>query len=370
MSFWNDIIKVPTRDEFVDKFVALLRLATFPVASWHSGSFQKHFVETESTMFADLSALIRNVAKGGMIRSAAEIGDEWVDLCAADFFDEVRKPAVYTQGKWRLVDAEGIGPITIQPGSFWVANADKTFRYVNVDPAPVVLPLDGSATLTLQAERPGSQWNVGVGALTELLTPQPGLVGANEALDTGTWITQQGADKESSASLILRCLSKWATLGSGANDGAYLYAAMSASPEITFPRVYSPYGGAVRVVLRGSAGPVSNAALAAAAARVERMRPLGVPDVVMLNATVRQELVAGTLVPPRNTDPAVAIGAAQAAVDKLARETKIGARVSREKIIWALMDTQLDDCALTAPAVDFQLSANEVWVPSYALDVE
>lgn len=369
MASWNDLIKVPTREQVLDRFLALLRLAGFPVASWHSGSFQKHTVETESTLFSDLSELIRNVAKGGLIRSAAEIGDEWVDLIASNFFDEARKPAVYTQGKWTLYDTGNIGPFVIQPGTFWVANADRTLRFVNVDPGPVTLPLGGSVALTMQAASAGTEWNVGVGALTEILTPQPGFAGSNEPLDTGTWITQQGADRETTESLVRRCLAKWATLGSGANDGAYYYVATSASPEITDARVYSPYGGAVRVTLRGSAGPVSAAALGLAVAAVEQRRPLGVPDVRTRNALVRRELVSGTIEPARNTDPAAALSAAQSAVDKLARETKIGARVSREKVIWALMNTGLEDIELATPAADFQLGDNEVWVPEYALTV-
>lgn len=369
MPSWNDLIKLPTRAEILDKFIGLLRLGGFPVASWHSGSFQKHTVETESTLFTDISALIQKVAKGGSIRYAAEVADEWVDL-AAEFFGETRNPAVYTQGKYRLYDRGGVGPITINPGVFWVGNADASLRFVNIDATPKVLPLNGSVELTIQAERPGSQWNVAVGALSEILTPQPGTEGSNEAdLTTGTWITQQGTDRESSLSLVDRCLAKWATLGSGANDGAYLYHASAASPEVVRRRVYSPYGGAVRVVVAGPSGPISDVALALVAARIEMMRPLGVPDVLALNAKVRNDPVVATLTRPPNTEPATAIVAAQAAIDALARDTKVGARVSREKVIWALMNTGLEDLELLAPVADFQLGDNEIWVPTYSITV-
>jgi phage-related baseplate assembly protein len=364
---WNDLIAIPTRDAILDKFIGLLRLAGFPVASWHSGSFQKHTVETESTLFTDVTSLIQTLAKAGSIRYAAEVGDVWVDLCATDSFSETRKPSVYTQGKWTLYDTGGIGPVTIQPGSFWVGNADGSRRFINIDSAPVTLPLNGSVQLTIQAESPGSQWNVGVGTLTEILTPQPGLEGSNEADPaTGTWITQQGADVEANTSLVERCLNKWATLGSGANDGAYAYHATRTDSEITRCRVYSPYGGAVRVVIAGPSGPVSITSLLAAAARVAAMRPLGVPDVLVLNASVRTDPIAGVLSLPANTNPNTALVAAQAAIDSLARATQIGARVSREKVIWALMNTTPDDLELTSPAADFQLGDNEIWVPNYS----
>ncbi len=363
----SDLIKIPTKDEVLEKFVTLLRLANFPVASWHSGSFQKHTVETESSYFEDLHTSIQKIGKAGFIKLAAEIDEAWVDLCAENVFAETRKPAIYTQGAVTVSDTGGIGPITIQPGSFWVANADKSIRFVNVDAAPVVVPLNGSASLSFQGESPGTQWNVGVGAIVEILTPQPGLTVSNPALDSGTWITQQGADKESNVALVQRCFDKWATIGSGSNDGAYRYYATSSSSEITRAKVYSPGFGAVRIVIAGDAGPVSSPALTAASTLIETKRPIGVPDVVTSNAVVRSQIVAGTLAVKLGRDPVAALSKAQAAVDALQRATAIGGTVSREQIIKALLVDDLDDLELTAPLNDFVLLTNEVWVPSYGL---
>lgn len=363
----RDLLRVPTKNDIVDRFVGLLRLANFPVASWHSGSLQKHTVETESSLYVDLATLIQNIGYGGFIKLAAQIDDAWVDLCAENVFGEARKPAIYTQGTWRLVDSAGIGPVTINPGTFWVANADKSLRYVNIDTVPKTLPLNGSVDLTIQAETAGTKWNVGTDALTVILTPQPGLTGSNVPQSTGTWITQQGADVEANPALVQRCLDKWATLGSGSNDGAYRYYATSASSEITRSEVYSPGGGAVRIIICGPSGPVSTTALTAASTIIALKRPTGVPDVVVSNAIVRAQAIAGIIFPAAGKDPAVAIVNAQAGVDALARATSIGGRVSREKIIAALMSDHVDDLTLTAPVDDFVLGLNEVWVPNYAL---
>lgn len=361
----SDLLSVPTKEQMLDKFVAILRLAGFPTASWQSGAFMRHTVETESELLVDVATLVRNVAKGGFIKLAGEVDDAWADLCAENVFDEERKPAVFTQGKATLTDAAGVGPVTINAGAFWIANADKSLRYVNTEGG--TLPLNGTLTLTFQAETAGTLYNVGVGSLREILTPQPGVTVDNPALDTGTWITQQGANVESSAALAQRCIDKWSTLGSGSDEGAYRYVASSSSSEITRVRVYSPGAGAVRVVVAGDAGPVSSAALALAAAAVEAKRPIGVPDVTTSNAAVYSQSIAGTLTVTAGRDKAAVLAAAQAALNEFQRALEIGAKVSREKVIRALLVDGVEDLELSSPAADYQLADVEIWLPSYAL---
>jgi hypothetical protein len=360
-----DLLRVPSKDEILDKFIALLRAQDFPVATWHSGSFEKHTVESESSILVDLYELVPIIAAGGYIKLAGAVADEWVDLIGENAFDEDRKPAIYTRGTVSVIDSAGIGPTTISPGSFWIANDDKSIRFKNITGGTV--PLNGSLPLTFEAESAGTKWNVGVGALTEILTPQPGLTIANPPLSSGTWITQQGADKESNTAYAQRCIDKWSTLGSGSDEGAYRYHATSSSSEITRVRAYSPGGGSVRVIVGGDAGPVSSTALTAAATRIEEKRPLGVPDVLTQNILVFIQPISGTLFVAAGKDPVAAKSLALQKVDALQRATPIGGRVSREKIIAALSVDAVEDIELALPAADFQLGASEIWVPSYQI---
>lgn len=366
----SDLMKVLSKDDVLTSFISLLRLGGFPVASWHSGSLQKHTAETESSLLADLTEAVRNSTKGGFIKLAAEIDDAWVDLCAENVFAETRKAAVYTQGSVRLTDAGGSGPHTISPGGFWVANEDRSLRFVTTNATNETLPMGGTLTLTFQAESPGANYNVGNGALVEALTPLPGVTVENIDPGTGTWITQQGTDAESNEALVQRCLDKWSTIGSGSDEAAYRYYATSASNEITRAKVYSPGAGSVRVVVGGASGPVSSTALAAAVALIESKRPLGVPDVVTSNAIARAQTITGVLYVDSGRDLASTLSAAQAAVDARARLTAIGGKVSRERIIRELMVDGVNDLTLSAPADDLQLALDEVWVPSYALTAE
>ncbi|RYZ63722.1 MAG: hypothetical protein EOP08_10405, partial [Proteobacteria bacterium] len=201
-----DLITAPTKAAILEQFIGLLRLAGFPVSSWHSGSLQKHTAETESDLLSELGTAAQKTARAPFIRLAAALGPAWVELNAYEAFDEEVKEALATQGRVTLGDGAEVGPITKQPGTFWVANPDRTLRYVNVE--PFTIPLNGTVTPLFQAESPGIEWNVGVGAITEILTPDPGVTLSNPALESGTWVTRQGTNRESPEALIQRCIDK------------------------------------------------------------------------------------------------------------------------------------------------------------------
>lgn len=362
----DDLLTVPSKDDVLDAFVALLRLAGFPTASWQSDSVHRYTVETESELLSDLSLGIRNLGKASSIRLASEVDDAWVDL-GAEWFGETRKSAVFTQGVIRITDAASSGPQTINPGAFWVANADRSLRFVSTNPSPVVIALGSFADIPFQAESPGALYNVGNDTLTQILTPLPGFTATNRDPGTGTWITQQGVDTESSAALVQRCLDKWATLGTGANEPAYRYYATTASSEITRVKVYETGSGSVRIVVAGPSGPVSPVALAAAQTAIAAKRPLGVPDVVVSNAVARAQDIGGVLYAEAGRDLSALLAASQSAGDALIRSYAIGARVSRERLIRSLFVDGLDDIELVTPAADITLGIDEVLVPTYSL---
>lgn len=364
----KDLITTVGQSSFVDRFLDLFRLVPLPVASWQNLSFQKHTVESESTLLAALSTAIQAIAKGGFITLAGEVSDDWVDLVASEVFAETRLPAVYTLGRVRVQDTGAVGPITKAAGTFWVSNADGSRKFYNT--AAFTVPLSGYATPDpeFKAETAGSAWNVGVGAITEILTTTPGLTVSNPIYAGGTWITTQGSDKEANAALVARCLAKWATLGSGSNDGAYYYNASSVSGEITHVAVSSPGGGSVRIVIAGAAGPVSSATLTAVQTKIAAKRPIGVPDVTVQNATANSVSIAATLVMTSGRDPATALAAAQAAVDAYARSLAPGAKVSREQIGKALLADGVADLeSFTGPAADVTQTSLQKFVPSYSL---
>lgn len=366
MVAFADLVKTVSKDAFVSRLVGFIRMAGFPALSWQETTFPRFTIESESSLLAEVTETIAAIAKGGFVRFAK---GPWLDLVAENVFSDARKPATNTVGEVLLTDSAGVGPVSITVGQKWFANGSKTLRYVVTStPYGASLPLNGTLRVVVRAELAGSAYNVGTGAITELVTSTPGVTVSNPAIgDTGTWITAQGVDEELDEALASRMLDKWSLLGTGSTDGAYRYRVLSSSPEVTRARVWSPGGGSVRIVVAGPSVAVSPAALALATTSITTTRPLGVPDVTVANCGVLSLPITATLVLAKGQDPATRIAAAQAACDAYARTHPIGSLVSRERIIRDLFVDGCTDLDLSSPAADVVLADGEIYVPSYTL---
>lgn len=315
-------------------------------------------------ILADLTETIAEIAKGGFLRYAT--GD-WLTLLAANVFDLDRKLATSTIGDVVLTDLGAAGPIAITAGATWVATADRALRFVVVDlPDGPTLPLGGTLRVRVRAEFSGAAYNVANAAISELITSLPGVTVTNDPDPiTGTWITTQGTDDEVDASLVQRCLDRWA-VATGSTDGAYRSWMIASDAEVVRCRVWSPGGGSVRGVVAGPSAPVSAGALANARSVVAQRRPLGVPDVVIDNVSAPPFPIVGSLTASGSLPAAIA--AAQARVAAYLRSLDIGQRVSREKLIAALgSDPAVSDVELLVPATDVALGDYEIAVPAFTL---
>lgn len=362
----SDLLALADKSTIQTKIVELLRAAKFPAAAWQPFSMLRHFAETEPALLEDQAKAIALLAAAGYARTAPTA---WQDMIGSDFFNEARKQAVYTEGTVILTDSAGVGPQSVSANVYWVGDAPGTTRFLVISGGTI--PLNGSLAVTVRAEKAGASYNLGNGAISELLTSFPGISVSNPANPNGTWITQSGADVESNTAYAERMLDKWSTLGAGCDDPAYRYWASSSSAEIAKVKVTSPLGGQVRVYVAGALGLVSNAARDAARAVVYAKRPIGVPDVVVDHAAVVQQLIEVVLRVRPGYSPTVAVGRSQAGVDAYARSLPIGGGdgglVSREKIIGALDIEDIDDMTLVNLAGDLTLEPNQVFVPTYAI---
>lgn len=165
-----------------DSFVALDR-HTFYVASptfgqtaWQQFSWHRRILELEAEAGGDVGALVASLAAGGYLDNAA---GEWLDLYASNVYDEERKTADQAIGICVLEDVGGSGPYSIAAGQLWAANEDGTLRWVNT--VAGVLPASGTLKLEFAAEFHGAAHNAGNGAITQLLTPLPGVTISNPA---------------------------------------------------------------------------------------------------------------------------------------------------------------------------------------------
>ncbi len=360
----GDLLVAPTRREVVDQLLALYRAAGFPTASWQSGSVARHLTEASASVLADLAALIVLIAKGGFLDYAE---GAWLDLLARSLYAEERKPAVFTRGVVRLTDAGAQGPLTLAPGTYWVATRTRARRFRNLEGA--TLPRGGFVDVIFEAESAGAAWSVGNDEITELLSPGgTGVDVTNPPGTRGTWISQQGADSEKDPAFRQRCRDKWATIGSGSTEAAYRYWATTAAAEVTRVRVAgSSATGVVTVCVAGPMGPISDAGLAQVAAVVEARRPLAV-DARVVNVSALPVPVRATLYLGAGAVADDALGAAAEAVSTYARESDIGATIYRARLIATFMDVPgVRNLTLVEPTGDASLGPEQTFSPTFFL---
>lgn len=355
----SDLLAGATTDEVVATQIALAQAAGFPATSWQPGSVPRTFFELQGLTHADLTRLIAAIASGGFL-DFAEGG--WLDLLAQQLYNTQRKPAVYTQGSLILTDGSGFGGVAITDvGQVWVEAAGQRYRNVSLG----TLVNGGSLTLTFEAEFSGEAGNLPDGTAFELVTSLPGVTVA-QVTDPGGWLTQQGVDQERDPELRTRCRARWGELAIGATDLAYIFWALSSSPEITRVAVAEATGdGTVSVYVGGPSGDVSPGALAAANALLWSKRPQCVRPTAY-QATEVSYVLTGSI-KLRASEFEAAQAAIAVAVAVYFAALPLGATIYRGPLEAAILAAHpgVVNVALTNPAEQL-LSAGQVAVPSLA----
>lgn len=178
---------------------------------------------------------------------------EWLDVHAAQV-DETRKPATKTRGNVLFLRGEQTGNVRIPAGRIVRTRPDgagAVYRYVTE--AFAVLPEGAeSVAVPVVAEEYGQGSNAAAGQIAELVTPVEGIRGVTNAAD---WLTSEGADKESDASLQRRYELAWRARA-GVTRAAYEAAALSVPGAVdVYVADQHPRGeGTVDVVVQGAAG--------------------------------------------------------------------------------------------------------------------
>lgn len=370
----SDILKRPTQTEGENTVLGMLASVGFPATSWQPKSLPRTFVKALVTVWIDLADLVGNIAAGGLLKYAPDADDGWLDLCAESQYQEERAPAVSTVGKATLSNFLD-SPYVIAVGQLW-AQDQAGHRFTNTTggtlaAGTLVPPSASTLQLEWKAESPGAAYNIAPGTLTRLATPLPGVTITNPALSgSSTWITTSGADEESDESLVERCQTKWATLGTGAASLAYIAWARQALPAITRVRVddANPDGpGTVRVYLATAGGVPSSGEVDVVDMYIQARRACTATVTVVaaavatitVNATIYVYSAYATTAPTE----------AAAAVTALAQKAVIGGTVYLSNICAALSSPAgVRNVVVAGPVADQVLAANEVPAISLTLN--
>lgn len=245
-----------SEEEALQTCLDILTSLGFSAGSWQPGSRERTLVQMFARMYAGVTTSIRDIAAMGLNEYA--VGD-WLALLSRSHYDNEPLEAVATQGTLSLVAAANApGPQSINAGQ--LVFADNTYGYTYRNRFAFTLTPGTTHSVEVEAEVAAANRDVPVNTITVLKTPIAGVTVNNPPIgSTGTWITRNGADRESDDALRARNRSKWGTLGIAPG---LAYSHYAAKGHASVRRVYvddqNPRGpGTIDIYIAGDSGSLA-----------------------------------------------------------------------------------------------------------------
>lgn len=220
MLSFEDLQTPLKKSEVLEWGIDTLKAFGFQTTGWQAGRIQLSLLETFSTLFSDASEVVSTLAKAGTNETAEGVA---LILYSKSRFDNDIIAAVKTAGPMVLTNA-GTSGHTIQVGQLVAKDTTGTRLFVNTTGGS--LAAGGTLTLQWEAQKAGSNYNVGNNTVTTLTTPIAGVSISNPDSGSGVWFTTVGADQELDRTLRVRNSTKISTLALEWVEARYIFEAL------------------------------------------------------------------------------------------------------------------------------------------------
>ena len=190
-----------------------------PIEAWQAEGVAREILTVIAQEMANLSVVVTPMAAGGLLDFSRGV---WLTLLADQLYDVQRIPATSGTTVENLVN---IGPTayTIAPGDLRFYNTVNGANYTNTTGGTLgakVGLVNGTLSVTIQADVPGIESNAAIGEIGGMSTPLQGVNATNPGPLVGT-------AEESDSSLIERCRESLAAASPNGPKDAYNYFAKS-----------------------------------------------------------------------------------------------------------------------------------------------
>ena len=252
--------------EIINDLIEGVSLKT-PFTNFNPSAAIRNLLEVIAAPIAELYQLVQTVTSQSWVETAT---GEWLDLKVREVGIE-RKSAI--KAHVYLTFSANNPPdqnIVIPANTICKSEKDENgneYRFYTVEEA-VLETGETSIIVLAEAEETGSEYNVGEGSITRLVTPIAGISSVSnidvedDSVDPHviiSYLKQAGTDAESDAQLRTRAIGTWETIGIGGTRTAYQTWALSV-PGVVAASVLDdfPFGpGTVGVVIVGPNGTPS-----------------------------------------------------------------------------------------------------------------
>lgn len=360
----NDIldalIPLPTMDGLMEEVKADLTADGFPLTNYKPGGVFYTLLRIALQPKIDLIRLARTML-GNMFVSHAQ--GSWLELKGGDFALK-RKEATKATGVITLSRTVNYPAVRIAKGHVFKTGLDASgteLRYLAT--APVVLQNgQTSCTVPVEAELPGSVYNVPAATITYSLTHIESITTITNAEG---WLTSEGSDQEELEAYRSRLLNIWADKAVIPVRQTYQNAC-EAVPGVLFARVVDtqPRGqGTIDVIITSTAGAATEALLAQVTAAIAAIKGPYDNFQVTSSTTVPQDVTVVLKLPANLSDEGI-IDKAKAIIAKAIQVGK-GRNLNElyvNDLVYMLRSgiPTLRNVTVTTPAADVVLDADKV----------
>jgi phage-related baseplate assembly protein len=355
-----------SEDQCLETSLDVLEDFGFTARSWQSGSVHLTLLRLGCRAFAKATEYIASLTE--LAHFTLATGTAKTAL-AKNHFDYTRVAAGKTQGYILHTCSSSAGPYTISTGQLVVSDDNFGFTYRNTTGG--TLNTSGTLTLTYEAEVAGADRNVAVNSITTMVTPLAGVTVINSA---NPWITVQGLDEQTDASLEQAAIAKWGTLNQIAmpSDG-YKFLALSVEGVArVFVDDHNPRGqNTINIFLAGATGTAGGTSVTETQALVDTKKAISSDPVVFAAAEVTVT-VSGTIFADPSQGYASNDAAFLDALESYVNSLDIGGwrhpdtgfgYVVLSELIAALQNLDgVERVELTSPVIDTVLSKDQVAV--------
>lgn len=301
-SVLDGILPVPELEELKTETIAELEEKGFCITNFNSGGIFCTILMILFQIRIELVELLRKVLNRMFVSYA---DGTWLDLIAADF-SVSRKQATKTRGiltaRRTLKEEGGYPAVVIPKGTIFKTPMDingEELRYFSVE--DVIFPADtASASILIEAEKEGSSYNVPVNQIQNCLMY---IEGIDEYTNQEGWVTGEGSDTETDASLRSRLLNIWSELATRPTAAKYksVCEAVEGVLYVTVDDMHPRGQGTVDIIVTSTAGEASKQLLDEVRAAAETI--IGSYDNLLVkSAEVISQDVTMTLVIPLLAD--------------------------------------------------------------------
>lgn len=291
----DEVLPIPELETLKAEKVQELKEQGFVITNFNNGGIFQMLLMLVLNMRIEFVRLLRQILSQMFVTSAT---DMWLQFKAADY-SKTLKQATKTQG---IITIKGNGAhatVTIPKGTVFKTRKDINgleLRYFTLDKC-VYLDTAASLNIPIEAEKPGSAYNVPKNQITECLIH---IDGADCIFNGEGWITYEGSDEEDLESLRRRTLNAWSELSARPIAQTYKNVAESVTGVLyaTVNDMHPRGQGTVDIVITSTAGAATEKLLEDVREAIEDIKG-EYDNVLVMSAEVVEQDIALSITMPR-----------------------------------------------------------------------